>query len=114
MKTVNSYVRIYQEKIKKIKNRKDKIEKEKEKDEDIKINDSLAKINLQENIAEIRGNGVNFDFLPDWEGAKDINEIEIKNDFPLSKSLNIKSLNNYLIKKVKNIFYIINFLKNLL
>jgi len=98
MKTVNSYVRIYQEKIKKTKNQKEKIEKEKEKEkekeeEDLKKNNSFLKKNQQENIAEIRGNGVNFDILPDWEGAKDINEIEIKNDFPLSKSLNIKNLN---------------------
>ena len=97
MKTDNTYVRIYQDKKKKINNQKEKIEKEKEKEkekeEDIKNNDSLPKINLQENIAEIRGNGINFDILPDWEGAKDINEIEIKNDFPLSKSVNIKNLN---------------------
>ena len=48
MKTVNSYVRIYQEKIKKTKNQKEKIEKEKEKEkekeeEDLKKNNSFLK-----------------------------------------------------------------------
>ena len=86
MRKVNSYVKIYQEKLK-MKNKVEKKEEEKKKEEDINFENELPIILLPDNIGQTTGKGINFENLPDWE--YNIKEIEFNND-----NNNIKTNNN--------------------
>ena len=59
MRKVNSYVKIYQEKLK-MKNKVEKKEEEKKKEEDINFENELPIILLPDNIGQTTGKGINF------------------------------------------------------
>ena len=76
MRKINSYARIYQEKIKmkkKLEKKEEGNEKDKKEDEDINLNYELPII-ISPNNDQETFNGINFENLPDWEyNIKEIN-----------------------------------------
>ena len=89
MKTVNSYVRIFKERLEYIKGKK-------EKEEESKLNNPLPTIIPEQDVGETTGNGINFEILPNWEGSRDVNDIELDNENELIKSSNINKDDNYI------------------
>ena len=89
MKTVNSYVRIFKERLEYIKGKK-------EKEEESKLNNPLPTIIPEQDVGETTGNGINFEILPNWEGSRDENDIELDNENELIKSSNINNDDNYI------------------
>ena len=78
MKTVNSYVRIFKERLEYIKGKK-------EKEEESKLNNPLPTIIPEQDVGETTGNGINFEILPNWEGSRDENDIRLRGVEAFSK-----------------------------